>query len=89
MPWFVGEGAVGCWSFLAGGRNQARAGGDVGAGESSQVSGSSRRASGIPSAGLYLRGRRALWVGTLGGDLGVRTLFPLEGRHHTGDPGSL
>ena len=24
-----------------------------------------------------------------GGDLGVRTLFPLEGRHHTGDPGSL
>ena len=59
---------------------------DVGAGESSQVSGSSRRASRIPSAGLCLRGRRALWVGILGGSRSADPLSLQKGANTRGWP---
>lgn len=80
-----GKGAVGCslpLEFSCGGRNQGRAGGDLGARESAQVSGSKSGVSGIPSAGLCLEGAE----GALGRDFGrsrSADLFPSEGRHHS------
>lgn len=92
LPWFVGKGRLGAavaGVFLRSGRNQGRAGGDLGARRARRCRGSGSGGLGDPSGGLCLRGRRALWVGTLGRSR-VRTLFPLRRAPPlAGDPGSL